>query len=110
MPVRASWLKLRLHVSTQIRLCEHQTTLVVLFTHDSLMYIPARLTEVFEEIMILQVGKADVYRLRRCGLKALLAVPGHVLNCENSGVGKDVHIEGAVRAVSMLVGERSGKE
>ena len=75
MPVRAAWLELRLHMTTEIRLGEHQASFVMLLAHDTLVPVKAGSCK---EILVLQVRQCyvDVLPFTRAFLEAQLAVPG----------------------------------
>lgn len=60
MPIRAPRLELRLHMSSEIRLGEHQSALVVLLAHYALRSIDRWEARGLEDWRELQVGEGDV--------------------------------------------------
>jgi len=79
---------------TEIRLCPHQSSLVVLNSHDALR----RAIDTFEaardkDLLVLDVRDVDRDGLGRFGLEAEVAVPRHVLDREESAVGQDFEVE-----------------
>ena len=89
MPIGNPGLILWLHVTTQIRLRPHKATLVVLNSHGTLWSIQSSSVILSEDVAVLQVCHVDDDGSGRCGLKAKLAIPRHVLDRHQSTVGND---------------------
>lgn len=68
---------LNLHMSAQIRLREHEPSLVVLLAHDTLVSIKTSQAGLLEQILVLEVweGDVDILPFVRARLEAHHAVP-----------------------------------
>lgn len=75
-----AWLELRLHVARLERLHEHEPSLVVLNTNDSLWSIPANGAVFGKHGCVLKIRQSDVDGSCRRSLETKLSVPGHVLD------------------------------
>jgi hypothetical protein len=72
MAIRRLGLILRLHMTGLVRFCPHQSPLIVLNAHNSLI--------------------GNVYGRRRGTLETQITVPRHILNRKESPIGDDYHI------------------
>ena len=87
-------------MAREICLRKHETSFIMLNSHHSLVGIKAIEAACNEDVLVLQIWECDDDSLVRLALKSHLTVPGHVLDCHNCTIGRNIKVKSAVGAVA----------